>query len=158
MQQAGRDVYIATKSVNQLSFLTFRPLFLLLWWLSHLLFRVAKFLFRHLFQGLYLSFLKGLQQSKLVGRKLVHWQYSLTPNQLKVEGSIVLLLVLLYLLRRHIQKQLYVQRVTRWYRVKQQRTIKVRDDYYFYTVCWSIHCDYYSIRSIDNNMLQSTVM
>ena len=125
LQHAGKDAWIAAQSLNQLSLLTFRPFLLLLWLLSQKLYLVAKFLFRHLFQGLYISFLKGIEQSKWLSKRLVAWQYSLTPNQLKIEVGIVVLGIVLVLLRRHIQQQGYVQRVTRWYRVKQRRVVKV---------------------------------
>lgn len=122
---AGKNVWMAVQSLKALSVLTFRPLVLLGWLLSQQVFVVLKFLFRHLFQGLYVSSLKGIQQTKWACHQFVVWQYSLTSNQIQMEVGMVTVLVILYLLRRHIQEKEYVQRVSRWYHVKQRRIMKV---------------------------------
>lgn len=126
MQETGRHVYTATVSVNQLSYLTFRPLLLFLWLVSQKLYIIGRFLFRNLFQGLYLSIVNGFQQAKWMAQRLGQWQYSLSRRELAMEVGVVVVAGLLFFLRRHIQQQLYVQRLTRWYRVRQQRVIKVR--------------------------------
>jgi hypothetical protein len=123
--EAGKNVWIAAQSVKALSVLTFRPLVLLFWLFSQRLFVVLKFLFRHLFQGLYVSSLKGLEQTKWLLQQFVKWQYSLTSNQIKIELGAITVLVILFLLRRHIQKKEYVQRLSRWYHAKQRRAMKV---------------------------------
>jgi hypothetical protein len=86
-----------------------------------------KFLFRYLFQGLWVSLWKGLEQAKWCFKKLVAWQYSLTSNQIKMELGAIVVLLLLFSLRRYIQKQRYVQRVSRWYQIKKRNAIKVSE-------------------------------
>ncbi len=126
-RNVARDVWMAAQSVRALSFLTLRPLVLLLWLVLQRVYICLKFLFRHLFQGLYVSLWKGLEQAKWCARRLVAWQYSLTSTQIKMELSAVIILLLLFSLRRYIQKQGYVQRVSRWYQTKKRYAIKVSD-------------------------------
>lgn len=130
LQTASSDTLVAVKSANNLTYLTFRPLLLLLWLVSQKLYIVAKFLFRHLFQGLYISTLKGIQQLQWLTKRAVTWQTSLNATQLKMEAGVIVLAVSLYLLRRYIQQQGYVQRVQKWYRIKERRAVKV----------WKSHC------------------
>lgn len=120
-----RDVWMAAQSLNALSYLTLRPLVLLLWLVSQKVYICLKFLFRHLFQGLWVSLWKGVEQAKWCSKKLVAWQYSLTSAQIKMELGAIMVLLLLFSLRRYIQKQGYVQRVSRWYHTKKRNAIKV---------------------------------
>jgi hypothetical protein len=133
-----RDVWMAAHSVHALSCLALRPFMLLLWLVSQKVYICLKFLFRQLFQGVWVSLWKGLEQATWCSKKLVAWQYSLTSTQSKMEVGAIVVLLLLFSLRRYLQKQGYIQRVSRWYQIKKRIAIKVRSVQLRYTWRWSL--------------------
>ena len=126
---ATNDVIQSTKSVYHLGFLTARPFLLLFWLLSQQLYIVVRFLGKQLFAGFYVSCQKGWAQFQWAARVGWQWQCRRTQQELIVEASVVLTVAVLYLLRRHIQQQKYVERVRSHYKRQRRRALKVRTSY-----------------------------
>jgi len=120
---ACHDVKVATTSLTTLGYLTLKPMVLILWLILQNIWTLLQFLSRHLFKHAYESAKKGWIQFKWVNREFWKWQSTLSNAQIGIELSIIAALIGCFLLRRHIEKRKYVQRVSSWYRRK-KRAVK----------------------------------
>lgn len=125
VQAAYRDMVVASSSMATLGYLTTRPLMLLLFWIGGHVWTMVTFLAKHLLSNVYYSSIKGFGQAKWMATKYWSWQTSLSRRELIMEGSLVLTVSILYLLRKYIQKKKYYERSLGWYRAKKRGVIKV---------------------------------
>mmetsp|Transcript_1012 Transcript_1012/g.1489 ORF Transcript_1012/g.1489 Transcript_1012/m.1489 type:complete len:843 (-) Transcript_1012:30-2558(-) len=105
----------ALYSIGLLAFLIVRP-----WWL--LMRATVQYLWTNLLWNVLLK--KSVLQLRYGLTVAIQFQLSLTKRQVVLEIIGLGICVLLYLLRRYIQKQAYVQRLKRWYTTKQRRLLK----------------------------------
>lgn len=102
---AGRDGYVALQSLFHLLFLVLRPVALGLGWFSVV---AGRFIWKHVVVGMIYN--HGLSQTKESIVKFWRFQKSLTRQQLMIEAVIVVLLIALYLLRRWLRRNRYIER------------------------------------------------
>lgn len=108
--------FLALQHLTLLLYLSIRPI-------VNGSYGILRFLWNHLVW----KFLeKSVKQLGVLLQQFWKFQRSLSPKQVALELIIVIVFVLLYLLRRYIQKQAYVQRIQRWYKGKMRKITKVR--------------------------------
>ena len=102
---AGRDGYEAIKSISHFVFLVVRPFVLAFGWT---LVTVGRFIWeRIIVEGLYKH---GLSQTREGAVAFWKFQKSLSREELLLEAAICAVLVALYMLRRWLQRNRYIQR------------------------------------------------
>ena len=116
-----RDIVKASSSVYHLSYLTLKPVAILLWILIG---QFWKFVLEHGGRSLH----AGAIHLKLACIHFYRFQMSLNKTQLFGEASFVLVCVGLYYLRRWLLKQTYYARLVDWTNAKKRRLIKSYTD------------------------------
>ena len=116
---AFQDSVSAVKSITQFLKLTTRPIFILLGLLSHTLYEILKVLAQCTVHHSYVAVREGCIS-------FVQFQKGLSRFAVLMEIGFVCLLILLYTIRRYIQKKKYVERSLRWYRRKRNLVLMVR--------------------------------
>jgi len=118
---AFQDSVSAVKSITQFLKLTTRPIFILLGLLSHALFAILKVLAQCTVHHSYVAVREGCTS-------FVQFQKGLSRFAVLMEIGFVCLLILLYTIRRYIQKKKYVERSLRWYRRKRNLVLMKYDN------------------------------
>lgn len=126
---AYKDVTVAFQSVGTLGFLTLKPFVLILWLVLQYAWKLVQFLSRVLFAQLYESSKKGFVQLKWASVEFLKWQSTLSNAEIGLELLSVAGIVGCFVLRRHIQKRKYVQRVTSYYKRKKRHVKEVSSSY-----------------------------
>lgn len=124
LQQCVSDVWKASQSTAQLSYLTFRPIALLFLMLVEGFWEIAKVLFRVLLSQGWVHIKKGMIQLKAAAIWFYHFQMSLSRMELLGEAVLIGTLIGLYYAYQWLRRQTYWQRFTRWYSEKKQRAIE----------------------------------
>ena len=117
---------IALHSIQKLLILSFRPLYILLAWISFHVWRVLKVLFQHSLHHGMQACKQGGKEAYYYGQQLLQYQKSLSREAVYIELTILTVLVSLYAIRRYIQKKRYVERLLKWYTLKRNLVQKVR--------------------------------
>ena len=125
LQQCVSDIWKASQSTAELSYLTLRPFAILFMMLMEGLWEIAKVLFRVLLSQGWIHIKKGMIQLKAAAIWFYHFQTSLSRMELLGEVVLIGTLVGFYYAYKWLRRQTYWQRFTRWYSEKKQRAIEV---------------------------------
>ena len=125
LQQCVSDVWKASQSTAELSYLTLRPFAILFMMLMEGLWEIAKVLFRVLLSQGWVHIKKGMIQLKAAAIWFYHFQMSLSRMELLGEVALIGTLVASYYAYKWLRRQTYWQRFTLWYSDKKQRAIEV---------------------------------
>jgi hypothetical protein len=126
LEQCISDVWTASQSIAQLSYLTWRPLAMLSLMLMEGLWEISKVLFQVLLSQGWVHVKKGMIQLKAAAIWLYNFHMSLSRMELLGEAALMGTLVGLYYAYKWIRRQTYWQRFTLWYSEKKHRAIQVR--------------------------------
>ncbi|EJK56508.1 hypothetical protein THAOC_23592 [Thalassiosira oceanica] len=121
---AVKDVAAAARSSYSLGYLTFRPILILLGILGQYLAIILKFVAKHSVEKGWIAAKEGYSQIRTATIWFVNYQRSLSTSAKYAELGLLSALVMLWLLRRHVRKKRYVERVQRWYAHKKRRTLR----------------------------------
>jgi len=112
-----RDILKASSSAYHLSYLTLKPIAILLW---IVLGQLWKFVLEHGGRSLH----TGAVHLKLACVHFYRFQMSLNGTQLLGEAGVLLMCVGLYYFRKWLQKQTYWAKFVKWYKAKKRRLIQ----------------------------------
>ncbi len=126
LQECVSDLWKASQSTVQLSYLTLRPVAILGLMILEGLWEVAQVLFRVLLSQGWIQLKKGCKQLRAAAIWIYHFQMSLSRMELLGEVALVAAMIGLYYFYRWIRRQTYWQRFTKWYIEKKQRSMEVR--------------------------------
>ena len=112
-----RDVLQASSSVYNLSYLTLKPILLLVWILLGHLWR---FLLEHGGRSLH----KAAIHLKMASIHFYRFQISLNKTQILGEAALLAMCVGLYYLRKWLLKQTYWAKFQKWYKLQKRKTIR----------------------------------
>ena len=121
---AVKDVAAASRSTYSLGYLTFRPVFILLGILGHYLAIILKFVAKHSVEKGWIAAKEGYSQTRTATIWFVNYQRDLSSSAKYAELGLLSALAMLWLLRRHVRKKRYAERVQRWYDQKKRRTLR----------------------------------
>lgn len=121
---ALRDVRAASASSWHLLFISFRPLYLLLSILGHYLALALRFIGKHSVAHGWRAAQEGYRQSRTATIWFVHFQRELPASAKYAEAGACALAVLLWLLRRYVRQNRYVERVAAWYGGRKRRAVR----------------------------------
>ncbi len=142
-QECASDVWKASQSTAQLSYLTVRPLAILCWMVLEVLWQVAQVLFRVLLSQALIHLKRGLVQLKEGAIWFYHFQMKLSRTELLGEVVLVGALIGLYYFYKWIRQQTYWRRFIRWYTATKQKAIHVSSimnhERLWYHASWSYH-------------------
>jgi hypothetical protein len=117
---AYHDVRAASISSWNLAYIAFRPIFILLGILGHCLIIVLRIVAKHSVVHGYIAAREGYIQFKIATIWFIQFQRDLSSTAKYAEITAAAILALLWLLRRHVRKRKYVERLTAWYRRKKR--------------------------------------
>jgi len=124
LEECVSDVWKASQSTAQLSYLTLRPFAMLFLMLMEGLWEIAKVLFRVLLSQGWVHIKKGMIQLKAAAIWFYHFQMSLSRMELLGEAALIVTVIGLYYTYKWLRRQTYWQRFMRWYSEKKQRAIE----------------------------------
>ncbi|KAL3769743.1 hypothetical protein ACHAWO_009915 [Cyclotella atomus] len=120
---AVNDVRAATASSWNLTYLTFRPLFILLGILGRYVAVVLKVIAQHSIAHGWVALREGFFQLRTASIWFARFQRDLPTSAKYAEIGVLSVLAILWMLRRRFQKYRYGERVMKWYRNKKQRAL-----------------------------------
>lgn len=121
--EAFFDVKTATSSSWNLTYLTFRPIFILLGIFFRYVALVLKMIAQHSVAHGWVALREGFFQIHAASIWFAKFQRVLPTSAKYAEAGVVSLLVMLWMLRRRFQKYRYGERTIKWYRNKKQRAL-----------------------------------
>lgn len=120
---AFHDVRAATSSSWNLTYLTFRPIFILLAILGRYLAIVLRVIAQHSIAHGWVALREGYFQLRTASIWFVRFQRDLPLTAKYAELGVITALGILWMLRRRFQKYRYGERVMTWYRNKKKRVL-----------------------------------
>eukprot|EP00956_Cyclotella_meneghiniana_P009766 scaffold13546_cov80-Cyclotella_meneghiniana.AAC.1 len=120
---AFHDVRAATSSSWNLTYLTFRPIFILLAIIGRYLAIVLRVIAQHSIAHGWVALREGYFQLRTASIWFVRFQRDLPLTAKYAEIGVVTALGILWMLRRRFQKYRYGERVMTWYRNKKKRVL-----------------------------------
>ncbi|KAL7478992.1 hypothetical protein ACHAW6_004744 [Cyclotella cf. meneghiniana] len=120
---ALHDVRAATLSTWNLAHLTFRPVFILFGIISKYLALLLRVILQHSVAHGFVAAREGYFQLRTATIWFLRFQKDLPLTAKYAELGAVLVLLILWLLRRRFQKYRYGERTLKWYRNKKERTL-----------------------------------
>ncbi len=140
-QIAFRDSIQASQSIYQFLKLTCRPLVILLALLSKYLLIVLKILSEHTIYHAILAAKELWRQLKIATQWFISFQKGLSRTAIAMEVGFIALCIVLYMIRRYLQKKKYFQRLGRWYRSKKRNAqlVSLLLFHYFLLFCIRLH-------------------
>lgn len=123
-QLAVHDATQAFRSSFTFLNTTTRPIVILIFLISRYLFAVLKILAEHTVYHGVNAMKEVLSQLKIAITWFAAYQASLSNAAILMEFSFVFALILLYLLRKYIERKQYVRRITLWYELKKIRATR----------------------------------
>lgn len=121
--EAFLDVKAATSSSWNLTYLTFRPIFILLSIIGGYVASALMIIAQHSVAHGWVALREGFYQLRTASIWFAKFQRDLPTSAKYAEVGVVSVLVILWTLRRRFQKYRYGERVMKWYRNKKQRTL-----------------------------------
>lgn len=118
---AFHDVRAATISSWNLTYLTFRPIFILLRIIGKYLAIALKIIAQHSIAHGWVALREGYFQLRTASIWFIGFQRDLSTSAKYAEAAAISIIVILWMLRRRFQKYRYGERVIKWYRNKKQR-------------------------------------
>ena len=120
---AFHDVRAATISSWNLTYLTFRPIFILLGIIGKYVAIVLKIIAQHSIAHGWVALREGYFQLRTASIWFVGFQRDLSTSAKYAEAAAISIIVILWMLRRRFQKYRYGERVMKWYKNKKQRAL-----------------------------------
>ena len=120
---AIHDIRAASTSSWNLTYLTFRPVFILLGILSHYLAIILRVIAKHSLAHGWIALKEGYSQLRFATIWFVKFQRDLPSTAKYAELGGVIAIAVLWLLRRHVKKYRYVERIVAWYNTKKRRLL-----------------------------------
>jgi len=121
---AIHDVRAASVSSWNLTYISFRPIFILLGILGHYLAIVLRIIAKHSVAHGWRAAKKGYFQLQTGTIWFVNFQRDLPLFAKYAELGALGLAIILWLLRRHVIKNRYAERIVGWYRKKKRRALR----------------------------------
>ena len=115
------DVRVASSSLWNLAYLTFRPLFILLGILSQYLALILRIIAKHSVAHGWVAAREGYFQLRTLTVWFLRLQSDLPLLAKYAEVGVFALVITLWLLRRHVRKYRYVERTLAWYNGKKRK-------------------------------------
>lgn len=121
---AIRDVRAASVSSWNLTYISFRPIFILLGILGSYLAIIIRIIAKHSVSHGWIAAKEGYAQLRTATIWFVKFQGDLPLSAKYAEVGALALIAVLWLLRRHVRKYRYAERVVTWYREKKRRALR----------------------------------
>ena len=121
---AIHDLRAASVSSWNLTFISFRPIFILLGILCHYLAIVLRVIAKHSVAHGWIAAKEGYYQLRTATIWFIKFQKDLPLSAKYGELGALAIVVALWLLRRHVKKYHYVERTVAWYRGKKRRALR----------------------------------
>ncbi|KAL7437174.1 hypothetical protein ACHAXH_004805 [Discostella pseudostelligera] len=121
---AFHDVKAATISSWKLAYISFRPVFILLGILGHYLSIVLRIIAKHSVAHGWIAAREGYFQLRTGTLWFIQFQNDLSTSAKYAELGALAIIALLWLLRRHVKKRQYVERVSAWYSRKKRMLLR----------------------------------
>jgi len=121
---AFHDVRVASASSFKLGHLTFRPVFILLGIILQCLAVILQIILENSIYHGFRAAKEFCVQLQTATIWFIRYQRSLSPSAIYAEVAVTTAIATLWLLRRHVKKHRYYERVLAWYEVKKQKALK----------------------------------
>mmetsp|Transcript_40615 Transcript_40615/g.85277 ORF Transcript_40615/g.85277 Transcript_40615/m.85277 type:complete len:651 (+) Transcript_40615:41-1993(+) len=121
---AIRDLRAASVSSWHLTYISFRPIFILLGILSSYLAIVLRVIAKHSVAHGWIAAREGYFQLRTATIWFIKFQRDLSTSAKYAELGAVAVAITLWLLRRHVKKYRYVERAAAWYKEKKRRALR----------------------------------
>ncbi|KAL3757552.1 hypothetical protein ACHAWU_000511 [Discostella pseudostelligera] len=119
---AVHDVKAATISSWKLAYISFRPVFIFLGILGHYLAIVLRIIAKHSVAHGWIAAREGYFQLRTATIWFIQFQNDLPTSAKYAELGALAIIALMWLLRRHVKKRQYVERLSAWY-IRKKRVL-----------------------------------
>mmetsp|Transcript_18502 Transcript_18502/g.40047 ORF Transcript_18502/g.40047 Transcript_18502/m.40047 type:complete len:614 (-) Transcript_18502:1307-3148(-) len=121
---AIHDVRAASVSSWNLTYISFRPIFILLGILGQYLAVILRIIAKHSVAHGWIAAKEGYFQLRTATIWFIKFQRDLPLSAKYAELGVLALIIVLWLLRRHVKKHRYAERIVAWYREKKRRALR----------------------------------
>lgn len=121
---AIHDLHKAIISSWNLAYISFRPIFILLGILSHYLAILLRIIAQHSIAHGWKAAKEGYYQLKVGTIWFIKFQRNLPSSAKYAELGALVVLITLWLLRRHVKKYRYAERINKWYLDKKRLALR----------------------------------
>ena len=121
---AIHDLRAAIISSSNLAYISFRPIFILLGILSHYLAILLRIIAQHSIAHGWKAAKEGYYQLRVGTIWFIKFQRNLPSSAKYAELGALVVLITLWLLRRHVKKYRYAERINKWYLDKKRLALR----------------------------------
>ena len=121
---AIHDVRVASVSTWKFTYISFRPIFILLGILSHYCAILLRIIAKHSIAHGWRAAKEGYFQLRIGTIWFIQFQKDLPTTAKYIELGVLVTIVTLWMLRRHVKKYHYAERISKWYNGKRRLVLR----------------------------------